>query len=351
MKDISKVLTDWYTHNKRDLPWRETKNPYNIWVSEIILQQTRINQGLSYYYRFIEKFPDIFILANSEIDKLLKIWQGLGYYSRARNMHTTAKELVKNYNGVFPEEYKELIKLKGIGDYTASAIASISFNKKTPVVDGNVFRVLARLFGISKSTQTKAGKDAFKNKAKELMGNINPGIFNQALMEFGALLCTPLNPECSSCPLNSICFAFRHNLVSSLPTKKQKVKQTIRYFNYLYIIYGNNTFIEKRTKNDIWKLLYQLPLIETDELLSFSNLIKNEKFEEIFHSSMPSIKPDYIDIKHILSHQKIYSRFYRIEIKNMSNTILNEYIKIPNTKLLKYSVPVLLQKYFNLVIK
>ena len=351
MKNISKVLTDWYTHNKRDLPWRETKNPYNIWVSEIILQQTRVNQGLSYYYRFIEKFPDIFTLANSEIDELLKIWQGLGYYSRARNMHTTAKLLVENYKGTFPEEYNELIKLKGIGDYTASAVASISFNKKTPVVDGNVFRVLARLFGISESTQTKAGKDVFKNKANELMGNINPGIFNQALMEFGALQCTPLNPECSSCSLNYTCFAFKHNLVSSLPAKKQKVKQTIRYFNYLYITYGNNTFIEKRTKNDIWKLLYQLPLIETDELLSFSDLINNEKFEEIFHSSMPSIKSDYIDIKHILSHQKIYSRFYRVEIKNMSNAILNKYIKIPNTKLLKYSMPVLLHKYFNLVIK
>jgi A/G-specific adenine glycosylase len=351
MKDISKVLTDWYTHNKRDLPWRETKNAYNIWVSEIILQQTRVNQGLSYYYRFIEKFPDIFALASSDIDEILKIWQGLGYYSRARNMHITAKDLVENYNGIFPEEYSELIQLKGVGDYTASAIASISFNKKTPVLDGNVFRVLARLFGISESTQTKTGKDIFKNNAKELMGNTNPGILNQAIMEFGSLQCTPLNPDCSSCPLISVCFAYKHDLISSLPAKKQKIKQTIRYFNYLYIIYGNETFIEKRTKNDIWKLLYQIPLIETGELLSLTDLIKNKKIEEMFSNLTPTIEPDYIDIKHILSHQKIYSRFYRIRIDNLSNTILNKYIKVPVEKLSEYSMPVLLRNYFNLLDK
>jgi len=347
MKDISKVLTDWYTRNKRDLPWRETKNPYNIWVSEIILQQTRVNQGLSYYYRFIEKFPDIVALSNSDIDELLMIWQGLGYYSRARNMHYTAKYVVKNHNGVFPEEYSELIKLKGVGDYTASAIASISFNKKTPVLDGNVFRVLARLFGISESTQTKAGKDIFLSKAKELMANYTPGIFNQALMEFGSLQCAPLNPNCISCPLVSDCFAYKHDLIDSLPAKKQKVKQTIRYFNYLYIIYGNNTFIEKRTKNDIWKLLYQIPLIETNELLSLNNLINIKRFKEIFGSSVPIIEPNYVEIKHILSHQKIYSRFYNIRINNINDTTLNEFVKIPIDELSEYSMPVLLQKYFD----
>jgi A/G-specific adenine glycosylase len=351
MKDISKVLTDWYTRNKRDLPWRETKNPYNIWVSEIILQQTRINQGLSYYYAFIDKFPDIYALANSDIDDLLKIWQGLGYYSRARNMHFTAKDIIENYKGIFPKEYAKLIKLKGIGDYTASAIASISFNEGTPVLDGNVFRVLARLFGISESTQTKAGKDIFKNKARKLMSNHNPGIFNQALMEFGSLQCTPLNPNCSSCPLASNCFAFKNDLINSLPAKKQKAKQTIRYFNYLYIIYGNNTFIEKRTRNDIWKLLYEIPLIETDELLSLSDLINNKKFKELFGKLSPTIEPQYIDIKHILSHQKLYSRFYRITIDQIDNTTLNEYIKTPINKLSDYSMSALLQKYFNLLNK
>jgi len=351
MKDISKVLIDWYTHNKRDLPWRETKNPYNIWVSEIILQQTRVNQGLSYYYRFIDKFPDIYALANSDIDELLKIWQGLGYYSRARNMHLTAKDIVENHNGAFPDEYTELIKLKGVGDYTASAIASISFNKNTPVLDGNVFRVLARLFGISESTQTKAGKDIFKNKAKELISNHNPGNFNQALMEFGSLQCIPLNPNCNICPLASMCFAFEHDLVNKLPVKKQKIKQTIRYFNYLYINNGDNTYIEKRTTKDIWKLLYQIPLIESDHLLPLNDLVNNKRFKEIFNNLTPTIESNFIDIKHILSHQRIYSRFYRIIIKNTNSTILNEYIKIPNKNLVKYSIPVLLSKYFNLLEK
>lgn len=349
MKDISKVLIDWYTHNKRDLPWRETKNPYNIWVSEIILQQTRVNQGLSYYYRFIDKFPDIYALANSDIDELLKIWQGLGYYSRARNMHLTAKDIVENHNGAFPDEYTELIKLKGVGDYTASAIASISFNKNTPVLDGNVFRVLARLFGISESTQTKAGKDIFKNKAKELISNHNPGNFNQALMEFGSLQCTPLNPNCSICPLVSSCFAYEHDLVNNLPAKKQKNKKTIRYFNYLYIINGDNTFIEKRTTKDIWKLLYQISLIETNELLSFSDLIKNKTFKDLFANITPTIDTDYIDIKHVLSHQKIYSRFYRIKIDNINDRINNTYIKVPIEGLSDYSMPVLLVKYFKLL--
>ncbi len=351
MKDISKVLTDWYTRNKRDLPWRESKNPYNIWVSEIILQQTRVNQGLSYYYKFIDKFPDIYALANSDIDDLLKIWQGLGYYSRARNMHFTAKDIIENNQGDFTKDYVELIKLKGIGDYTASAIASISFNESTPVLDGNVFRVLARLFGISESTQTKAGKDIFKNKAKELMSSHSPGIFNQALMEFGSLQCTPLNPNCSSCPLASNCFAYKHDLINSLTAKKQKTKLTIRYFNYLYIIYGNNTFIEKRTKNDIWKLLYQIPLIETDELLSLSNLINNKRFKELFGKLSPKIEPQHIDIKHILSHQKLNARFYHITIDEIDNTALNEYIKIPINKLSDYTISALLQKYFNLLNK
>jgi len=351
MKDISKVLTDWYTRNKRDLPWRETKNPYNIWVSEIILQQTRVNQGLSYYYKFIDKFPDIFVLANSDIDELLIIWQGLGYYSRARNMHFTAKDIVENYKGIFPEEHSGLLKLKGIGEYTASAIASISFNKRTPALDGNVFRVLARIFGISESTQTKAGKDVFKNKASELMNNNNPGIFNQALMEFGSLQCTPLNPKCSICPIASHCFAYKHDFINSLPAKKQKIKQSIRYFNYLYIIYNNHTFIEKRTKNDIWKLLYQIPLIETDELLSLSYLTNNKRFKEIFGKLSPIIEPQHIDIKHVLSHQKLHSRFYRVTLDQIDNNALSEFIKVPINELSDYSMPALLLKYFNLLNK
>ena len=224
MINLSETLMWWYSHNKRDLPWRETKNPYNIWVSEIILQQTRVNQGLEYYNKFIDTFPNIHSLAKASINDLLKVWQGLGYYSRARNMHITAQEIIGKYNGEFPSNYEELIKLKGIGDYTASAIASISFNKLTPVLDGNVFRVIARLFGISESTQTATGKKLFKQKLFELIPENNPGTFNQAIMEFGALHCVPQNPDCEGCPFKSVCFAHNKNLVSALPLKKKKVK-------------------------------------------------------------------------------------------------------------------------------
>jgi A/G-specific adenine glycosylase len=263
MVSINQGLIEWYSHNKRDLPWRNTQNSYNIWVSEIILQQTRVNQGPNYYYRFIDRYPDIESLANSNIDDLLKVWQGLGYYSRARNMHHTAQDIVNNYNGKFPSDYHELIKLKGIGDYTASAMASISFDQPTPVLDGNVFRVIARIFGISESTQSITSRKHFKKILHELIKNENPGIFNQAIMEFGALQCIPKNPDCKNCPLNSVCFAYNKNSVADFPAKKRKVKQKVRYFNYLYIIYNDFTFIEKRTKNDIWKLLYQFPLLET----------------------------------------------------------------------------------------
>ncbi|MBU8891813.1 MAG: A/G-specific adenine glycosylase [Bacteroidales bacterium] len=348
MSDISKTLTEWYASNKRDLPWRHTKNAYNIWVSEIILQQTRVNQGVNYYYRFIEKFPDIYSLANSDIDELLKIWQGLGYYSRAVNMHKTAKEIAKNCKGKFPDEYNELIKFKGIGDYTASAIASISFNKKTPVLDGNVFRVIARLFGISDSTQTKTGKKIYLDKTQQLMGNHNPEIFNQAVMEFGALQCVPKIPDCINCILNKVCFAYKNNRVNDLPVKKIKTKQRIRYFNYIYIKHKAYIFIEKRTKNDIWKLLYQIPLIETEKLLSIPELSRNKKWIEITKNTNPEIEENHIDMIHVLSHQIIHTRFYVIKISEINDYITSNYIKIHASGLSEYSMSVLLKKYFNL---
>jgi len=345
MTNLSQSLTQWYSHNKRDLPWRDTKNPYNIWVSEIILQQTRVNQGLSYYYRFIEKFPDIDTLANSDIDDLLKIWQGLGYYSRARNMHFTAKEIVEKYNGNFPSNYKELLQLKGIGDYTASAIASICFDEKTPVLDGNVFRVLSRFFGISESTQTNAGKKIFKEKLQALIPEKDPGTFNQSIMEFGAIQCTPKNPDCYVCTLKMSCFAKKNDLVDSLPLKKEKVKQQNRYFNYLYIKHKDNVLVEKRTGNDIWKLLYQFPLIETKQITDFENIKNTPLWKSLFNDVQYSLDLNIIEKKHILSHQKIYARFYKIEITHMNDFMKKNYIKIHQSEFHKIGVPRLIDRY------
>ena len=351
MTHISQHLILWYSRNKRDLPWRETKNPYNVWVSEIILQQTRVNQGFAYYNRFLEKFPDIKSLAFSNIDDLMKVWQGLGYYSRAINMHHTAQKIVNNNNGKFPSDYKELIKLKGIGDYTASAIASMSFDQATPVLDGNVFRVIARIFGISESTQSVTGKKHFKKILHELIPKKNPGVFNQAIMEFGALQCVPQNPTCKKCLFNNSCFAFNKNMINELPVKKQKTKQKIRYLNYLYITYKELTFIEKRTKNDIWKLLYQFPLIETHKNLTINELEKTKSWIHIFKNLNPEIDINYFEKRHLLSHQILLSRFYRIKIYHINDFLNKNYLSVPISTLQTLGVPALIGEYLKVVNK
>lgn len=345
MIKITNHLIEWYSQNKRNLPWRETKDPYAIWVSEIILQQTRVNQGLGYYHQFMETFPNIETLANSTMDKLLNVWQGLGYYSRARNMHNTAQQIVHNFKGNFPKSYSELIKLKGIGDYTASAIASIAFDAPTPVLDGNVFRVLARIYGISASTQTAKGKKEFKTVLQNLIPSKKPGIFNQAIMEFGALQCTPKKPSCAECIFKSYCFAFNHNLIEELPLKKSKVILRDRYFNYLHLLYNDFTFVEQRTQQDIWKLLYQLPLIETKKALSINELEKTERWIELFAGIKPEIDVNFKEKKHILSHQKLHVKFYKIRI-NQLNTYINKNLKkVSYQELQNLGISVLLENY------
>jgi len=343
---LNQIIINWYHNNKRALPWRDTTNPYYIWISEIILQQTRVNQGINYYYRFLEAFPDINSLANADIDQVLKLWQGLGYYSRARNMHETAKYIVAYNNGIFPKEYNDLVKLKGIGEYTAAAIASFCFNEGIPVIDGNVFRVLSRVFGISESTQSASGKKVFKKKAEELMGKAQPHIFNQAIMEFGALQCVPKNPDCTVCPLKKHCFAFNNQLVSELPVKKTKANQANRFFNYIYIIFNGTTFIEKRVTNDIWKMLYQIPLIETDKKSDIQQLSNTELWNKIFDKTEITISSPILHKTHILSHQKLDCVFYKIHIKKPSPYLLNNYIQIPTEEINKYSIPRVLDWYF-----
>jgi len=343
---ISKVLINWYNQNKRDLPWRETNNPYIIWVSEIILQQTRVNQGISYFYRFIEQYPDIKSLASDPIDNILRLWQGLGYYSRARNMYQTANTIVNEYNGLFPKEYSEIIKLKGIGEYTAAAIASFCFNEPVAVIDGNVHRFISRFYGINEPIASTKGKFIFKKLANEIIDNLNPGIHNQAIMEFGALICTPKNPQCSNCPLNEECYAFINNQVSELPIKKKKNKISKRYFNYLHITYNDKTFIEKRVDNDIWNSLYQLPLIETNVKSTLKELEDQPLWFNLFEKT--NIKIIHVSelIKHQLSHQQLHTRFYRIEIDNPNNYIQSNYISVNHSDIHQYGIPKLIDNYF-----
>ncbi len=351
MPNFCKALINWYSQHKRDLPWRNTKNPYLIWVSEIILQQTRVNQGLNYYYKFVDSFPDIYSLANAKIDTILKIWQGLGYYSRARNMHFTANYIVNELNGKFPQKFNELKKLKGIGDYTAAAIASFSFNQAVPVVDGNVYRFLSRYFGIYESILTSSGKKIFFEKALEIICKDNAADFNQAIMEFGSIQCTPNNPDCLNCIFKLSCFALHNDKVNSLPVKKVKSKSKKRYFNYIHILYNGDTFIEQRTKKDIWQLLYQFPLIETCTELSDNDLLKHPDLIRLLENTEPTIKIIDYERNHILSHQIIHSRFVQVKINNLNPLIEKKYIRIPHLELSNYSVSRLIDSYLELVNK
>jgi len=346
MDKFNSIIHIWFSLYKRDLPWRSTRNPYNIWLSEIILQQTRIDQGIAYYLRFIHEFPTISDLANASEDQILKLWQGLGYYSRARNLHFTAKYIQENYDGNFPENYDSILSMKGIGEYTAAAITSISFNLESATVDGNVYRVLSRFFGIYDPIDSSAGKKSFSNLAKELIKGTDPGMHNQALMEFGALQCTPKSPDCLSCPLNENCFAFSARKINELPVKLGKIKQRHRYFNYLVIISGNTVALRKRTENDIWKNLFEFPYIETNEETSSESIINGTDFQS-FHLNNQILIENISQWKiHILSHQRIYFRFFRIRLINEIN-MSDDIIRVNKEDIFNFAVPKLLETYLN----
>lgn len=313
---IRKTLINWYLSYKRTLPWRSTDNPYNIWVSEIILQQTRVNQGIDYYHRFLERFPDLKTLAAAKEEEVLKIWEGLGYYSRARNMHETARHIVKHLNGVFPQETQALEKLKGIGKYTAAAIASIAFNKPSAVVDGNVIRFITRLAGIEGSVNNTATLKQIHSLANELICTSSPGTFNQAMMEFGALQCIPGNPDCLKCIFSTTCHAFKNDKVSVLPYKSKKIRITERFFNYLVIECNNREnsglVIKKRGEGDIWKHLYDFPLIEADKLLNRQQLKQNKTFLSLMNGLSTKVVAYEKDYRHQLTHRLVKARFFKV---------------------------------------
>ena len=321
---------------------RNSQDPYKIWISEIILQQTQVIQGLNYYLKFVENFPTVTDLANAPEDLVMRLWQGLGYYSRARNLHATAKIIHEQFNGEFPKTYLELIKLKGIGDYTASAIASICFNEPTAVVDGNVYRVLSRYFGIDTPINTSKGIKEFKLLAQELINTKIPGTHNQAVMEFGATLCKPQNPDCNNCPLNTSCVALSKNTIKILPLKEKKLKIRKRYFNYLVIQTKNNaTQLVKREKG-IWLNMYQFPLVETEKPINQQELIEHKAFNELFDFNTITIKLHTEIVKpHKLSHQHIYAKFWIIKTPNS--------LKFSHSwnDIKKYPVPVLIDNFLN----
>jgi A/G-specific adenine glycosylase len=312
-----KLLTQWYLQNKRDLPWRNTQNPYPIWLSEIMLQQTRVAQGLPYFLSFTDAFPTVFDLANASEEQVLKLWQGLGYYSRARNLHKTAQYVAFERNGVFPDNYNDLLKLKGIGDYTAAAIASFSYGEAVPVVDGNVFRVLSRYFDVETDIALTSAKKEFAALAYELMPKDQPALFNQAIMEFGALQCVPKSPNCESCVMNNGCMALQKMKVHLLPVKSKKMKVKNRFFNYLIIEDENSkTIIQKRTHKGIWHNLYEFPLIETDNEVGFDVIsipIIDQFSPDNEISSIEELNSE--SQIHKLTHQHLHIKFWKVKVK------------------------------------
>lgn len=304
-------LLNWYQDNKRDLPWRNTNDAYTIWLSEIILQQTRVEQGMPYFHRFLDRFPDVESFAAATEDEVLRLWQGLGYYSRGRNMLKTAQQVQQEYNGIFPTDYNTLIKLKGIGEYTAAAISSFAANQPHAVVDGNVYRVLARYFGISEPINSGKGKKIFQEQANDLINRKTPGLHNQAMMEFGAMLCKPKNPACGICPVRLGCYAFKHNATTTLPVKLKNATSKERFFNYFLVTDGEKILMNKRGDNDIWANMYDLPMLETAELLPVDDLLNLKEVQNAFGENA---KAEFIypTAKHILTHQKLFVRLIKL---------------------------------------
>lgn len=338
-------LVEWYNKNKRDLPWRETLDPYYIWLSEIILQQTRVNQGLAYYIRFINKYPTIESLANSSSDEVFKLWQGLGYYSRARNLLLAAKQIVDEFGGKFPESFNDLMKLKGVGEYTAAAIASICFNIPVPVVDGNVYRVLSRIYAISDPINTVKSKKLFYELAKEIFDIKLPGTHNQAIMELGALICTPKNPQCTICPINKKCVAFGNNNMEKYPVKAKKSEKKTRYF-YYYIFTDSRSFlIHKRDQSDIWQNLYEFPLFESPNRLTDEELLNNSLISGYINTDKVQIVKISGEIKHILTHQVIYAKFIQVKFDDVKIVRPNGFIKVSASEIQNYAMPRLITRY------
>lgn len=336
-------LTKWYKKNFRDLPWRTTNDPYKIWLSEIILQQTQVAQGLAYYHRFIAEYPTVAMLAEASEEQVLRHWQGLGYYSRARNLHKTAKLITNEYQGIFPTEKADLLKLPGVGDYTASAIASFAFNKPHPAIDGNVFRVISRYYDINLPIDEPATRKVFLEILQPMIEQTSPAIFNNAIMELGATLCKNDHPNCSICPLYIDCQARINETIPLRPVKNKKVKKRNRYFNYLLIRYKDNIYIKRRNGKDIWEGLFELPLIETEAESEWSNLSNTIASTVSNTKGFNLVKQT--SLKHILTHQTLFCRFFEIYTTEKPDFIMEDCLEIKLKDSTKYPFPILISNF------
>lgn len=341
---FGQLLLEWFAANGRDLPWRHAKDPYHIWVSEVILQQTRVSQGMEYYFAFLERFPTIAALADAPLDAVMKCWQGLGYYTRARNLHAAAQLVVARYGGELPHTYEELLKLPGLGPYAAGAVASFAFGEPVPAIDGNVYRVLSRVFGVFDSPGTSTGKQVFRTLCMELLEKQRPQEFNQAMLDFGALQCVPGRPDCSVCPFLGKCYAEENSLQSALPTKERALKLRKRYLHYFVLRWEGSTFIELRQGKDIWHSLYQFPLVETEGRVDPETLLATKEARAI-------VGPDYRllyvseEKQQKLSHQDLFVRFYVVEPQTVSSSVTKQYEEVPRSALDDYQVPVMIDNF------
>ena len=348
MDILHDTLINWYAENRRDLPWRQQPTPYQVWLSEVILQQTRVNQGMDYYLRFVERWPTVTDLAQASEEEVLKMWQGLGYYSRARNLHHCAQQVVKDYGGEFPADFEKLKQLKGIGNYTAAAIASIAFDLPHAVVDGNVYRVLARLYDIETPINNNEGQTLFAQLADELLNREQPGLHNQAMMEFGALHCTPKNPNCLHCPLQAKCLAFEHQTVMLRPVKLAKTKVTTRYFNYLVIRIKDSIYLHKRSDNDIWKNLYDFPCIESDAAMTVDEVVATEQFQRLIEGKPYAITKVSPVFTHKLTHRTILAQFIEIKLdEELLHIQTKDLFLARESDLGNYPIPRLIDLYLN----
>ena len=338
----SERIRAWYRINKRDLPWRNTSDPYRIWISEVILQQTRVAQGLDYYYRFIERFPDVRSLADASQEEVLKYWQGLGYYSRARNLHEAAQDIRQRYDGVFPSSYEAIRTLKGIGEYTAAAIASFTWNLPYPAIDGNVIRVLGRLFAVQTPADSGKGIREYRRLATLVMPPRHAGEHNQALMEFGALHCIPRNPDCTSCPMVEQCAGYASGDPHRFPVKQHKTKTRDRFFHYFFIKHNTNTYLHQRNGSDIWKGLFELPMIETEMPADLNVLQETSAFGKLFQKSGRlefTLVAD--EIRHVLSHQTLHVTCYMVEVQQ-ENAALKKMVRTSREAIDAYPFPKLI---------
>jgi A/G-specific adenine glycosylase len=344
MNIFTQALLDWYATHKRQLPWRDLTDPYRIWISEVILQQTRVAQGYDYFVRFVARFPDVQTLAAASEEEVLREWQGLGYYSRARHLHRAARSM----NSTFPTTYEGVRALPGVGDYTAAAICSLAYGMPHAVVDGNVYRVLARYFGIDTPIDTPPGKRLFAALADEMLERTHPADYNQAIMDFGALQCTPAQPDCLQCPLVESCAARTAGTVVRLPVKQHKTLVTARYFNYLYVRAGAYIYIHRRTEQDIWKQLFELPLVETDTPLTEEEFLRHPQLAALFTpAERATLRSVRRDVKHVLTHRIIHANLYEITIAPTSQPFADDphYLRILPAELDRYAFPRLVQAF------